>query len=121
MPVTMEEVLALLDRDEPEYDEATKLGEEALPHLLTLVEAGEKGLASIAASLAGMIQSDRSVDVLESAAKSDEVIVRLAAAATLRNFTHAPVDHLLDALLGDDDAGVRRLSLRSAGPRARES
>jgi hypothetical protein len=38
MPVTMEQVRAFLDPEEPDYQQAAQLGPEALPHLEELGE-----------------------------------------------------------------------------------
>jgi hypothetical protein len=53
--VTMKQVLALLDVDEPVYAEAAGLGAGALVHVEALIEGPDPMLASKAAFLAGMI------------------------------------------------------------------
>lgn len=53
MPIVMDQVLNQLDRDEPNYLQAARLGAEALPHLITLIQGQNVGLAAKAASLAG--------------------------------------------------------------------
>ena len=60
MPVTMKQVRAALDPEEPDYEKAAKLGPEALPHLEKLISRKDPNLASKAASLAGMIFVARS-------------------------------------------------------------
>jgi hypothetical protein len=113
MAVTMEQVLAELKPDEPEYEQAAeRLGPEALPHLLELIARGDPELASKAASLAGFLNTDGSVEALTSAARSAEPVVRVAAAASLRSLSNVPTD-LADSLLLDQDAGVRKWALIS--------
>lgn len=112
MPVTMEQVRAHLDRDEPDYPAAAQLGADAIPHLMQLVQGSDPMLASKAAYLASLIQSDRSNAVLEQAARSSHNEVRIAAAAGVRNLKQAPVP-LIDTLLKDLDVGVRKVILRS--------
>ena len=112
MPVTMKQVRAHLDRDEPDYPAAAQLGANALPHLAQLVQGTDPMLASKAAYLASLIQSDRSIAVLEQAANSSHKEVRIAAAAGVRNLKQAPIS-LVDTLLRDPDVGVRKVTLRS--------
>ena len=67
MVVTMEDVLAVLNPYEPDYESASKLGPEALPHLETIVKKEGVLLASKAAYMASFIQDSRSLTVLASA------------------------------------------------------
>src|SRR6266436_2914076 len=83
MPVTMEEVVARLSRDEPDYDEAAQLGEEAVPHLMRLVQEGDPALASKATYLAATINAEQSTTVVDTAARSPNPVVRVAAAGSL--------------------------------------
>jgi hypothetical protein len=114
MSVTIAKVRALLDVDEPNYAEAAKLGPQAVPLLETLVREGDAMLASKATYLASLIQSDRSLDVVKAAAESSDPVVRVAAAAALRNLPDAPRDEVLSGLLGDEDPGVRKAALKAA-------
>jgi HEAT repeat protein len=109
----MEQVRARLDPDEPEYSKAAaELGPDAIPHLAKLVEGGDPMLASKATYLASLIPSDKSVDVIESAARSPHDEVRVAAASGVRNMKKVPTP-LLETLFKDKDAGVRKVALRS--------
>jgi len=112
--VTMAKVRALLDLDEPKYDEAAKLGARAIPHLKTLVREGDPMLASKATYLASLIQSDRSLEVVKAAAESSDPVVRVAAAAAARNLPDAATDEVLASLSSDEDAGVRKVALKAA-------
>ena len=112
MPVTMEQVVNQLDREEPEYEQAARLGPEALPHLETLIQGENLNLAAKAASLAGIINASQSAEVLELAARHPEPVVRVAAAASAKNLSHMPTS-LAMALLTDPDAGVRKWTLKS--------
>lgn len=118
MPVTMEQVIAALSREEPNYPEAAKLGPGALPHLGKLVESMDPLLASKAAYLAGLIQDPGNVGVLERAARSPNAAVRVSAAATARNLPAARASEILLNLVHDQDGGVRRLALKSVPPDA---
>jgi HEAT repeat protein len=112
MPVTMEQVINQLDREEPDYGQAAQLGSEALPHLITLIQGENLGLAAKAASLAGLINASQSADVLEIAAQHPEAVVRVAAAASAKNLTSIPTSLTME-LLNDSDAGVRKWTLKT--------
>ncbi|MBG6190532.1 HEAT repeat protein [Arthrobacter sp. CAN_A212] len=113
MSVTMEEVRAALDPDEVDYPEASRLGPEALPHLLTLVREAEPGLAAKAAYLAGAIDSAQSEEVVAAAAANDDARVRVAAAEAAAMLPPESASRVLGSLMLDDDQGVQKLSLRS--------
>jgi hypothetical protein len=110
MAVTMKEVRAALDPEEPDYEKAAKLGPEALPHLETLVNAGDTMLASKAAYLAGLIKAPKSAEVVATAAQSDDPAVRVAAAATASNLAPSAASDVLVDLVADPDPGVRRVA-----------
>ncbi len=112
MPVTMQQVRAQLDRDEPDYPEAARLGAEALSHLRQLAQGDDPMLASKAVYLASLIGTDQSVTIVNEAAAKPDPIVRAAAAGAVRNLDQAP-DQLLNSLLTDQDIGVRKVALRS--------
>ena len=113
MTVTMHQVRAFLDSEEPDYVRAAQLGVDALPHLQSLIEGSDIILASKAVSLAGMIESDQSSAVLEVAAQSLFSDVRVAAAASARYLPQRSSGRILTILSNDDDAGVRLIALKS--------
>jgi HEAT repeat protein len=113
MPMTMQEVLARLDTDEPDYAALATLGPEAVPHLKVLVRSDDPGIAAKAAYLASMIESDESTDVIEAASASPHDIVRVAAAAGMRNLAPARAGPTVERLLDDKDAGVRKQALHA--------
>jgi len=112
MTVTLQEVTAHLDQDETDYEAAAKLGPEALPHLLQLVEGDDPGRASKATYLAATIGGDQSLPVIEKAVVSANPVIRVAAAGALGRLQHIPAA-LARALLDDPDAGIRHLSLQA--------
>jgi HEAT repeat protein len=120
MPVTMEQVRAVLSPDEPDYDGASRLGPEALPYLSQLVLSGRPELASKAASLAGRIATDGSREVLEAAARSANPVVRVAAADAARNLPAQEASGILVGLIADEDRGVRQIALESIDTEATE-
>lgn len=118
MPVTMEQVRAALDPDEPDYAQARRLGPEALPHLSEIVAAGDPMLASKATYLAGLIAAEGSADVVSQAAQSEDPVLRVAAAGAARNLPPQDASDILVGLVADDDVGVRKVALTSASPEA---
>lgn len=113
MVVTMQQVLDALNPEEPNYHIAAKLGPDAIPHLENLVKSREPMLASKAAYLASLIQDKGAADVLKAAAKHGNPIVRVAAAAGVRNLDPAAASEVLTLLKDDQDAGVRKRAMKS--------
>lgn len=114
MAITMKDVRAWLDPDEPDYAGAKGLGPAALPFLLELVRGGDLGLASKATYLASLIVSDKSVEVVEAAATTSEPVLRVAAASALQNLKPAHAERVLNILKKDPDPGVRKVMVKSA-------
>jgi HEAT repeat protein len=110
MAVTMKQVRAALDPEEPDYEKAAQLGPEALPHLEKLVNSGDTMLASKAAYLAGLIKAPKSADVVATAAHSSDPAVRVAAAATASNLSPSAASDVLVDLVADPDPGVRKVA-----------
>lgn len=114
MALNLEQVRRTIDVDEPEYTQlARRLGREALPHLLTLVEQGDPSVAPKAAYLASLIPGPGSLAVLEAASRSEVPSVRVAAAAAVRNTGEAGAEFARQ-LLADADPGVRKTALLSS-------
>jgi HEAT repeat protein len=113
MPVTMQQVRAALDPEEPNYAKATKLGPDALPHLERLIGGKDVGLASKAASLAGMIGGERAVGTLAKAAAHGDARVRVAAAHSAQHLPAPAASEVLAKLVTDRDVGVQKVALRS--------
>ena len=118
MAVTMKQVTAALNTEEPDYQQAVKMGAAALPHLRKLVAGDDTMLASKAAYLAGMIDADGSEAIVAEAAQSDQVVVRVAAANALTHISDSDTT-LFEGLLADQDVGVRKAAVRSAGTTGR--
>ncbi|MGH3785040.1 MAG: HEAT repeat domain-containing protein [Pseudonocardiaceae bacterium] len=120
MAVTNEQVKAVLDRDEPDYEEAAaQLGPEALPLLQRFVAGGDPNLAAKAAYLAGRIGDPEAAPILELAAGSADPGIRAAAASGAQHIGMAAESVLL-TLLDDDDPAVRKTALRATPPQPSE-
>ena len=114
MAVRMAQVKAALEPEEPKYDEAAKLGADALPHLRKLVAGDDPLMAAKATFLAGFIDAEGSSDVVALAAQSDEPMIRVAAANSAANVTDAD-STIYEQLLADNDVGVRKAAVSSIG------
>ena len=112
MPFTLQDVINQLDREEPNYAQAARLGSEIIPHLRELIAGDNLGLAAKAAFLTGVIDGEESVQVLEIAARHPDPIVRVAAAASAKHLTHL-TPALATTFLEDADPGVRKWGLRT--------
>jgi HEAT repeat protein len=116
MAVTIDQVRDLLDAEEPDYERiAAALGQEALPHLDTMIGGSDVGLAAKAASLAGLIDGEASLPILDRAAQHQHRVVRVAAAAAARHVGSSAATSVFLRLLDDDDAGVRRVAMKYVG------
>lgn len=114
MPVTMNDVLAEIDKDEPDYPAAAaSFGTEALPLLQQIIDSDDPMRASKATYLAALIGGEGASSALETAASHQDARVRVAAAHALGVGRDAPPT-LLERLLDDGDAGVRKVALRAA-------
>ena len=109
----MNDVLAYLEPDEPNYAQAAKLGPDALPYLKEIIDKPDVMLASKAAYLVSLIKSDKSISILEHAARNKEPIVRIAVASGIRNISERDANILLDEFIEDKDVGVRKVTLKS--------
>jgi HEAT repeat protein len=113
--MTMEEVRAFLDPDEPNYSAAAlELGPDALPYLGELARGEDPLLASKAVYLAGLIGGEEAQPILTDAAEHSDPTVRVSAAASVQNVGDDQALELGRRLLDDDDLGVRKVAVNSA-------
>jgi hypothetical protein len=113
MAVTLEQVLAILMPEEPDYPNAASLGADALPYLKNLANGSDLMLASKSVYLASLIQTEQSTEILQTAAQSENPIIRVAAAAGIRNLNQASANQISLMLLDDADIGVQKVVLKS--------
>lgn len=118
MSVTMQQVLAIIDKDEPNYSAAAQLGPEALPHLRLIIQGNDPLRASKAAYAATLIGGPGAADLLKTAAEHSDPQVRLAVAHGLKKSADADKADVLKQLLDDADAGVRKVALSTAADAA---
>ena len=115
MSVTMQQVLAEIDREEPNYPAFVKLGADALPHLKMIAGADDPLKAAKASYAASLIGGAAAIELLRAAADHHDPQVRIAVAQGLRNLAQAAPSELVVKALNDPDAGVRKLALGTAG------
>lgn len=113
MAVSMEDVRAALDPEEPDYEAAARLGEEAMPHLQELAGGPDPMLASKAVYLAGLIGGDDAGEIVLTAAHDDDAAVRVAAASSTRRLSADATEAVLIDLVADSDPGVRKMAHRA--------
>ena len=115
MPLSYAELKSMLDVDEPDYPALATMAAGAMTHLRKLAASPDVSIASKAVSLAGMIGSSGSVAVVGDAAKSDDAIVRAAAAHAASYLPDTPkAASVVSTLLADKDIGVVKLAARAA-------
>jgi hypothetical protein len=126
MTITINEVRAWLDAEEPDYEGAARaLGDAAQPALLQLIGGGDRALASKATYLASLLPGQAgALQALKAAHATGEPLLKVAAAAALRNLQADAAGEMFEVLHADADAGVRKVALRSAvglsGPRVQQ-
>jgi HEAT repeat protein len=119
--ITMQQVLDVLNSDEPNYQEAAKLGKAALPHLEALITSPDPLLASKATYLTSLIDDNKTISILENASKSKHPEVRIATANGIKNVitktdnfsresnvNRDSIVNLLNNLKKDADIGVQK-------------
>lgn len=111
---TMVEVRAILDPDEPDYDRIVELGAGAIEHLETLIDGGDEMLASKAAYAASLLPDERAADLVHACASSDRAVLRVAAAAGLKNLKPKAAAELAAKLASDPDVGVSKTAISAA-------
>lgn len=115
MPVSLAELKAMLDVDEPDYGALADRAAGAMNHLRKLAASPDASLASKAVSLAGFIDDAGSVAIVESAARSREPLIRVAAAHAASLMSDRPeTARVVSKLLDDADIGVVKTATRAA-------
>jgi HEAT repeat protein len=112
-----ERIIKLLGGDEPDYAAiSSKLHEKDIPILNDLVAHQPTGIATRAIICLTWFPSDKSIPGIQSAAKSDNPVLRLTAARVLSHLSNTPGSfELISGLLDDNDAGVRKFTLKTIG------
>lgn len=110
-----DELLAFLRQDELDYPAgALKFGEAALPFLKELVASSDENLAMKSAYLVGYIEGDEADKILEEAANTGSVPIRVAAAFGAKNRSSSIAESILKRSLEDSSPSVVKFALLSA-------
>src|SRR5262245_1442892 len=114
MAIPIGRLRQMLSVDEPNYAALARFGPSILPLLEEVLADRSEYVAANAASLAGMIDDRRSVDVLQRASRHPSAQVRLAAAGGLRRVPRPEATAAIASLLNDRDKGVRKFAIKAA-------
>ncbi|MFC8897104.1 HEAT repeat domain-containing protein [Streptomyces cinereoruber] len=107
MGVTMDEVLAVLEPEEPDYSAVEGLGPSCLPHLEALFRGDDALLAAKAAYAASLLPDPAAHDLVVAASRSDDPSLRAAATGGAGNLPTPAAAVVLVDLLADRDVSVR--------------
>jgi HEAT repeat protein len=105
------DVVALLHAED--YRKASKLGPMELKHLKRIVEEGDVQLTCKAVYVAGLLNLDDSVPVIEAAAKNRKRVIRVAAANAAGQLSPERAEPILRRLLKSRDVGIRKSAINS--------
>jgi HEAT repeat protein len=115
MAHTREELVRLINLDEPDYPSIVQqLSKDDIPLLTQLAQDPNPAVATKAISCLGLMSDETAVAGLQAAVAHPDPVYRIAAAHALRNVASSPVGvRLLGKLLDDRDVGVRKFALKS--------
>jgi HEAT repeat protein len=115
MPHTREELVRLINLDEPDYPSIiSQLHDDDIPLLAQLAQDPNPGLATKAISCLGLMGNEAAVAGLQPVATHRDPVYRIAAAQALRHVPSSTAGvRLLGKLLDDQDVGVRKFALKS--------
>lgn len=115
MAHTKDELIKMINLDEPDYPEiVARLSKDDIPLLNELATDPNPAIATKAISCLGFMNDERAMIGVEKAAKSSNPVLRVAASHALRNMSSMPAaERVLDKLLDDDDIGVKKFALKT--------
>lgn len=115
MPHTKEELIKMIDLDEPDYASIIRnLASDDIPLLIELSKDTNLAIATKAVSCLGLMNSEKAVTGIKAAAEHANPVMRVAAAHALKNSASLPsAVKMIDKLLDDPDVGVRKFALKT--------
>lgn len=115
MPHTKDELIKMINLDEPDYPAiVAKFTKDDIPFLNELAQDENHAIATKAISCLGYLNDDRAFAGVEKASKSSHPVLRVAATHAIRNMSNRQnAERLLDHLLDDDDIGVKKFTLKT--------
>lgn len=115
MPFSKEELIKMINLDEPDYQAiVSKLSADDIPLLIELTKHENPAIATKAISVLGLMKSEQALQGLNDAVSHPDPVRRIAAAHSLRNLaTVRGSTQMLEKLLDDHDMGVRKFALKT--------
>lgn len=115
MPFSKEELIKMINLDEPDYQAiVSKLSADDIPLLIELTKHENPAIATKAISVLGLMKSEQALQGLNDAVNHPDPVRRIAAAHSLRNLaTVRGSTQMLEKLLDDQDLGVRKFALKT--------
>jgi len=115
MPHTKDELIKMINLDEPDYAEImAKLTNDDIPLLNELAQDENPAIATKAISCLAYMNDDRAYAGIEKATKSSNPVLRVAATHAIRNMSNkAGAEKLIDKMLDDTDFGVKKFALKT--------
>ena len=115
MQHTKEEIIKMINLDEPEYESiVNKLSNDDIPILIELSQHADPAIATKAISCLGLMNTHLALQGIQIAAENPNPIYRLAAAQALKNKPMSTESiNILNILLDDEDLGVKKFAIKS--------
>ncbi len=113
MPKTMPELREQLSAIEPEERTYQGIGPTEIGFLTALLNDDEAWLAARAVHALSRIDADAARNAIVLAARSPRLEIRVAAAVSAQSLPPRLSDQVLDRLLSDSQAAVRKFAIRS--------
>lgn len=113
MAMTMDKIRQQLSVIEPDESVYAGIGADEVPSLVALLDDEEPWLAARAVHVLSRVGTPEALEALARAGRSHRDEVRVAVAAGAAVLPPDAADPMLDHLLTDPDAGVRKFAIRS--------
>jgi hypothetical protein len=115
MPLNKEDLIKLINLDEPDYNViVNKLSADDIPTLVELSKDANPAIATKAISCLGHLKSERALIGLQEVVNHPDPVRRVAVANSLKNLAAVQgAVQMLDKLLDDQDIGVRKFALKT--------
>ncbi len=115
MPHTKEELIKMINLDEPDYPSiVASLTKDDVPILIELSKDPNPAIATKAISCLGQMNTENALTGVQAAAAHANPVYRVAAAHALRHMSKLPAGvDLLGKMLDDTDIGVKKFALKS--------
>jgi hypothetical protein len=115
MTHTKDEIISMIDLDEPDYYSiVSEFSPGDTSILIELAQDNRPRIATKAIACLGLLDDNAALDGIKKAAEHPDPIYRLAAATALKNKQKIPeAINILENLLDDADNGVKKFAIKS--------